>query len=101
GMFTEIGDHTKIDVLVHISHCISIGKRCRIAAGSMIAGSVVIGDDVWVGPGANISSGLTVGDGAWIVIGELVTRSVPPGMAVAGHRHHPKEQYFRVLRGLR
>jgi len=82
GSFTEIGDDTKLDNLVHVAHNVRIGKRCLIAACAMIAGSTTIGDDVWIGPGASISNEITIGDRARVTIGSVVTRDVDPDQQV-------------------
>ena len=63
GEFTEIGEESKLDNLVHIAHNVIIGKRCLLAACAMVAGSTSIGDDVWIGPGTSISSEINIGDG--------------------------------------
>ncbi len=75
GGFTEVGEDSKIDNLVHIAHNVKIGKRSLLAANAMIAGSVVIGDDVWIGPSASISSEITIGDRAFVTLGSVVTRT--------------------------
>ncbi len=85
GGFTEIGEDTVIDNLVHVAHEVSIGRRCRIVACTFIGGSTVLGDDIWVGPNATISSSLRLGDGARITMGAVVTRDVAPGGHVSGN----------------
>jgi UDP-3-O-[3-hydroxymyristoyl] glucosamine N-acyltransferase len=85
GDFTEIGEETKIDNLVHIAHNAKIGKRCMIAASALVAGSTVVGDDVWIGPNATISNKLSVGDRAFITLGSVVTRNVASGEKVTGN----------------
>lgn len=85
GDYTEIGEDTKIDNLVHIAHNVAIGKRCLIAACAMVAGSAVIGDDVWIGPNACVSNMLTVGNGAFITMGSVVTKDVSSCQKVTGN----------------
>lgn len=82
GGFTEIGENTKIDNLIHIAHNVIIGKRCLIAAKAQVAGSAVIGNDVWIGPSASISSEVIIGDKASITIGSVVTKDVASGKIV-------------------
>lgn len=81
---TFVGEHTKIDNLVHIAHSAEIGRRCLIVAGAIVAGSASIGDDVWIGPGAIVSSGVRVGDRSSVVLGTTVIRDVPSETRVAG-----------------
>jgi acetyltransferase-like isoleucine patch superfamily enzyme len=85
GGFTEIGEATFIDNLVHVAHAVTIGKRGRIAAGACVGGSTLIGDDVVVGPGAVISSSLCIGDRARITLGAVVTLDVPADAHVSGN----------------
>lgn len=44
----------------------------------------VIGDDATVGANATILCGATLGEGSFVAAGAVVTRSVPPFVAVAG-----------------
>lgn len=81
---TVIGDHVKLDDHVHIAHNCTIGARSRIAAGVIFSGSVTVGEDVWVSPNATIRDYINIGDGAFIGLGSVVTKSVDPGVRVAG-----------------
>ncbi|MBI4952854.1 MAG: hypothetical protein HY908_12535 [Myxococcales bacterium] len=101
GGFTEVGEETKIDNLVHIAHDVRLGKRNFVVAGAMVAGSVVTGDDVWVGPMASVSSGVRVGDGAVITLGAVVTKDVPAGMRVSGNFAIEHGKFLAFLRGIR
>lgn len=82
---TTIGNQTKVDNQVNISHNVRVGERCLIAAGARISGRTVVGDDAWIGPNAVISNGLEIGPGAEIGIGSVVLRDVPPGAKVLGN----------------
>lgn len=82
--FTEIGDETKIDAMVHIAHNVRIGRRCELASAAVIAGSAIVGDNVWIGPNATVSSEITVGNGAFIAIGSVVVRRVRENQRVFG-----------------
>jgi UDP-3-O-[3-hydroxymyristoyl] glucosamine N-acyltransferase len=74
---TTVGNFTKIDDHVHISHNCHIGSNAIITACAEISGSVTIGDEVWIGPNASLIQGISVGARALIGIGAVVTRSVP------------------------
>jgi UDP-3-O-[3-hydroxymyristoyl] glucosamine N-acyltransferase len=82
---TIIGNDTKTDNLVHIAHCVQIGKRCFLPASCMIAGSVTIEDDVWIGPNASISSFIEIKKNAFITIGSVVTKHVNENQHVTGN----------------
>lgn len=101
GGFTEIGEDTKLDNLVHISHNVVIGERCLIIALAMVGGSVTIGNDVWIGPSTSISPRVVIGDGASITIGSVVTQDVAPGQRVTGNFAIDHEKFLTFLRGIR
>jgi UDP-3-O-[3-hydroxymyristoyl] glucosamine N-acyltransferase len=101
GGFTEIGEDSKIDSLIHIGHNVSIGKRCRLAARAMIGGSVTIGDEVWIGPSVSISSEITIGDRASLTLGSVVTRDVLPGQRVTGNFAIDHDKFIAFLRTIR
>lgn len=81
---TIIGDGTKIDNLVHISHNVRIGRHCLVIAHAMIGGSSVIEDHAWVSPNACILQKITIGKGATVGLGAVVLKNVPPGETWAG-----------------
>jgi acetyltransferase-like isoleucine patch superfamily enzyme len=56
----------------------SVLEQSRTSAG------VTIGDGVWMGAGAIVLDGVMIGEGAVIGAGATVTRSVAPGVTVAG-----------------
>jgi UDP-3-O-[3-hydroxymyristoyl] glucosamine N-acyltransferase len=101
GGFTEIGEDTKLDNLIHIAHNVIIGKRCLLAACAMLAGSAKIGDDVWIGPSASVSSGVEIGDGASITIGSVVTKNVAHGQRVTGNFAIDHDKFIAFLKTIR
>jgi UDP-3-O-[3-hydroxymyristoyl] glucosamine N-acyltransferase len=101
GGFTEIGEDTKLDNLIHVAHNVIIGKRCLLAASAMVAGSATIGDDVWIGPSASISSEVEIGDGASITIGSVVTKNVAPGQRVTGNFAIDHDKFITFLKTIR
>jgi len=46
---------------------------------------VIIKDNVWIGFNAVILKGVTIGDNSIVAAGAVVTKSVPPNVAVAGN----------------
>ena len=101
GEATSIGEDTRIDNLVHIAHNVRLGRRNRVVAGAMIAGSVVSGDDVWFGPMCSVSHGLHVGTGASITMGAVVTRDVPDGAKVSGNFAIDHGRFLAHIRAIR
>ncbi|MFQ6084237.1 MAG: UDP-3-O-(3-hydroxymyristoyl)glucosamine N-acyltransferase [Methanosarcinales archaeon] len=98
GSYTEVGEYTKIDTLVHIGHDVKIGKRCMIAALTVICGSVTIGSDVWIGPRSAISSEINIGDRASVTIGSVVTKDVGIEQRVTGNFAIPHEKFLNYIK---
>ena len=101
GGFTEVGQDTKVDALVHIAHNVRIGQRCEITACAMVAGSTAIGDDVFIGPNASISSEVRIGDGAFVTIGAVVTKDVPDGQRVSGNFAIEHSRFISFIKTIR
>jgi UDP-3-O-[3-hydroxymyristoyl] glucosamine N-acyltransferase len=94
--FTEIGEGTKIDALVHIAHNVTIGRNCEIAASALVAGSSTVGNEVWIGPHACITSGVEIGDRGFITLGSVVVGSVREGARVTGYFALEHEKFKRA-----
>ena len=96
GGFTEIGDGTIVDALVHVAHNAKIGRNCEIAAQALVAGSTIVGDGVWIGPSACISSEVRIGDRAFITLGSVVISDVPEDARVSGYFAFDHKDYKRA-----
>ncbi|MGI0088646.1 MAG: DapH/DapD/GlmU-related protein [Nitrosotalea sp.] len=81
---TIIGNGTKIDSLVHISHNVVLGKNCEITAGAVIGGSARVGDSTWIGLNATLKDHIIVGDNVIVASGASVIHDVPSQDVVAG-----------------
>ena len=81
---TIIGEGTKIDNLVHISHNVKIGKNCAIVANSMIAGSCIIGNNVQIAMSSTIREKIKIGDNAIVGMGAVVINNVSKNSTVFG-----------------
>ncbi len=82
---TVVGENTKIDNLVHISHNCLIGKNCVITAGTIISGSVIIEDSVWIGPNSTIHNKVICNENSTIGIGSVVINNVDKKSKVFGN----------------
>lgn len=82
---TLIGDGTKLDHLVGISHGVNLGSFNMIAAGAVLAGSVETGEGVWIGPGAVVSNGVKLGSFSRVEIGSVVLRDWSTDSRVFGN----------------
>ena len=83
--------------LISIGNNVAVtgGVRIHTHGGARVArrqfpnfdvfGKVVIEDWAYIGSCAQIMPGVTIGKGAMVAAGSIVTKSVPPGMVVAGN----------------
>ncbi len=81
----SIGDYVMIGPNVTIvtpNHSKDPEGRRRLGT---VSEPVIIEDDAWIGAGAIILPGVTVGRGSVVGAGSVVTKNVPPGVAVAGN----------------
>lgn len=83
--FTEIGENSGFDNLVHVAHDCVVERGVQVTAGAVLAGRVLLQAESYVGPNATVSNGLAVGANAAISIGATVIRDVPTGTKVSGN----------------
>lgn len=95
---TEIGEFTKIDAAVVISHGVKIGKRNMVTGQAEIGGRTVIGDDCWIGLSSTIKNGLHIGDKSRINMGAVVTKDVEAGTAVTGNFAIEHSKFIRNMK---
>jgi sugar O-acyltransferase (sialic acid O-acetyltransferase NeuD family) len=81
----------RLDDLVMVNCCSSVGHDVRIGAYSTlcghcdITGNCVLGESVFVGSGASLIPGVQVGDAAVVGAGSVVIRAVRAGASVFGN----------------
>jgi sugar O-acyltransferase (sialic acid O-acetyltransferase NeuD family) len=90
----RIGRHFHANLYSYVEHDCVIGDFVTFAPAVKCNGNVMIGDFAYVGAGAVIRQGkadepLVIGRGAVIGMGAVVTRSVSPGIVVAGNPARP------------
>lgn len=85
GSRVEIGSDTDIAPRVYIGTGTHEKGSKGKAAGHGVHRDVIIGDGAWIGACALILPGVSVGAGCAVGAGAVVTRSVAPGMKVAGN----------------
>lgn len=95
---TVIGDNSKIDDLVQISHGVKIGKNVFIVALSGIGGRTIIGNNSWIGFSTTISNGLKIGSNSRVNIGSVVTKDVADGESVSGNFAIEHNQFIKHLK---
>jgi len=86
----RIGQHFHANIYSYVEHDCVVGDFVTFAPGVRCNGNVHIEDHVYIGAGAVIKQGLpgaplVIGRGAVVGMGAVVTKSVPPGMTVAGN----------------
>jgi len=81
---TIIGDRSKIDNQVQISHNCRIGSDCIVVSQVVVCGSVDIGHRCWLSTKACVLQKKKIGDDAFVGAGAVVTRDVPSRGIVAG-----------------
>ena len=94
---TVIGEGTKIDNLVHISHNTNLGKNCAIAGQVGFIGSVEVGNSVQIGGQAGIGAKY-IGAYSLIAGKSSVTRAVPEYTKIKGNpaQEMGKEQRYQA-----
>lgn len=80
-----IGDHSCLKRSSSVGHESALAEYVFIGPGSTISGRVKLNEEVYVGAGSCILPGLEVGQHSIIGAGAVVTKSVLPGMIVAGN----------------
>jgi UDP-3-O-[3-hydroxymyristoyl] glucosamine N-acyltransferase len=93
---TVVGDHCKLDNMVHLAHNVTIGPGCLLAAQVGIAGSTRVGRGVVFGGQAGIGGHIEIGDGATVAGQAGVTKSVPAGVVVSGYPARPHSRALRL-----
>lgn len=85
GGFTEIGENSMVDNLVHIAHDAVIGKNVKVIACAEVSGRVNVGDRSTIGMNATILNGISIGAGSDVSLGAVVTKDVNDGQRVTGN----------------
>ncbi|HUG41055.1 MAG TPA: UDP-3-O-(3-hydroxymyristoyl)glucosamine N-acyltransferase [Longimicrobiales bacterium] len=97
---TEIGDHVKIDNLVHIGHNVRIGAGTIIVAQVGVSGSTRIGRGVTLAGQAGLQGHVEIGDGATIGGQAGVFGDVPRGETWSGYPARPHREALRAQAAL-
>ncbi len=90
----KIGRHFHANMYSYVAHDSVIGEYVTFAPAVKCNGNVVVEDHAYVGTGAILRQGkpgqpLVIGRKAVVGMGAVVTKSVPPGVTVAGNPAHP------------
>ncbi|MBG9377069.1 acyltransferase [Panacibacter sp. DH6] len=87
------------DVIIGEKVCINDGVEILTASHDIadpewkhVKAKIVIEDYAWIGTGALLLPGVTIGKGAVVGARAVVTKSVPPGVVVAGNPAKPLQR---------
>lgn len=89
GGNTIIGDHVKIDTLVHIGHDVKLGKNAELPAGAITGGYDIIGNNAFIGINATLRNRIVIGENSIVGMGSVVTKSIPANSVVVGNPAKP------------
>ena len=81
---TRVRRGARLDNLVQVAHNVDIGEQSMLAAQSGVSGSTRLGARVTMAGQSGIVGHVVLGDGARVAAKAAVTKSVAPGMTVAG-----------------
>jgi len=81
---TIIGEGTKIDNGVHISHNVKVGKHCIIGPHSVLLGSCEIGDYSTIWTNTVIGNHIKIGSNATIGACSFVNKDIPSNCTAFG-----------------
>ncbi|MBW4964144.1 hypothetical protein [Sulfitobacter sp. CW3] len=100
GGFTQLGEGSILESLVHLAHDCRLGKNVTLVACCEVSGRCELGDGAYVGPNACIRNGVRVGIGATVTMGAVVTRDVPDHETVSGNFAVPHSKWLKFIKGL-
>lgn len=81
----RLGDHVRVNVYANLMHDVRVGPCATIGPNAVVLGRVRIGARGYIGASATILPDLEVGEGSTVGAQANVTRSVAPGVVVAGN----------------
>ncbi len=94
---TMIGDHSKLDNLIHIAHNVILGKNCVIAGQVGLSGSSRFGDRVMIGGQAGTADHLTIGNDTVLLARAGLMRNMPDGARWGGYPAQPARHWLREV----
>lgn len=93
---TWIGNHVKLDNLVHIGHNASVDDGAIVCGGTCLAGGARLGKFTYIGGLTGITNNVRVGDGGKVGALSLVTKDVPEGGTAVGNPQREYREHFRA-----
>lgn len=97
---TTIGNGTKIDSLVVVSHNVKVGQDCLFVSLVGISGSVEIGEHVTLGGQVGVAGHLKIGDNAQVAAQSGVSHTLEPNKTYFGTPARPMNEMKRTVAAL-
>ena len=98
---TVIGNHVRIDNMVHVAHNVKMGDNCVLVAQTGIAGSVTMDERVVCWGQAGITGHLHIGADAQVMVRGMVINDVPAGTKVMGYPAQEAKSFMKQEATLR
>jgi UDP-3-O-[3-hydroxymyristoyl] glucosamine N-acyltransferase len=100
---TRIGNGTKIDNMVQISHNAQVGEHNIFAGNSGVSGSAETESYCIFAAGAGTAPGARIGKGSQLAAHSVVSENaiVPPGSVLSGHPARPLKEWLKSQAKLR
>jgi len=90
---TTIGNHTKVDNLVHIAHDCQIGEENFITACAELSGYVTIGNKTSIAPNTCIKQRTNLGDNIIVGMGAVILKDVEDKAVMIGNPAKPLRKF--------
>ena len=101
---TIIGEGTKLDALVHVTHNVEIGRHSALTAGTIIGGSTRIGDMCWTGLNSTIKHKVKIGNKVIVgsgasVINDIDNEDIVAGVPAKSIKHKVRSNQLFLMAG--
>ena len=97
---TSVGNGTKVDSLVVISHNVEVGQDCLFVSQVGISGSVKIGNHVTLGGQVGVAGHLKIGDNVAVAAQSGVSHNLDSGGTYFGSPARPMHEMKRTVAAL-
>jgi UDP-3-O-[3-hydroxymyristoyl] glucosamine N-acyltransferase len=100
GGITQIDDYSKLDNHCVVEHDVLIGRRCKLAGKTLLAGWARIGKDSFCGVSVSVAPRVRIGAGCKLSAGAVVTKDVEDGQHVSGNFAIDHEHFIQHIKNI-